>query len=381
MRVAFLEVPREHFIPEVAERLGIAAVYRDEAYPTKTDPRGDAISSSSQPGIMASMLEELSVLPGHRILEVGAGTGYNAALLRALVGPNGRVTSVELDPELASRARLAVRAARRRANIVAGDGRDGWATNAPYDRIIVTASSLDVPLPLLEQLNEGGLLVMPLRLTDAVPFRQIVVTLRRVGDRLRSVSVIHGGFMRLRDRPDDPSLPWPVSKVTETRDGTDRTLASLSGSTWGRLSEAVRRDVLALMLSQPRSRPVGIRASGWQQWGLESFIVVAAPEELLVGCTREDVNGLLFFGTALPGIIDADGSGLAHLAGTRSISRLDAYGNEGAEQLLADLVGEWRRRGRPRVARLAVEVSYGRSRREAWRSKRRGSSLISFDYR
>jgi protein-L-isoaspartate(D-aspartate) O-methyltransferase len=380
VRAAFLAVPRELFIPEVAERLGLEAVYLDEVYPTKTDPRGDAISSSSQPAIMASMLEDLSVLPGHSVLEIGAGTGYNAALLSALVGPNGAVTSVELDPELADRAGGAVHAAGQHASIVAGDGREGWAANAPYDRIIVTASSLEVPRALLDQLKEGGLLVVPLRLTDAVPFRQVVVTFRRAGDRLTSVSVIHGGFMRLRGRPEDPSLPWPVTKVVETVDGTDRTPVSLSGSTWGRLEERVRHRLLALMLSPPRSRPLETRVSGLRQWGLESFIALAAPEELLVGCTRESLDGLLFFGTALPGVIDADGGGLAHLAGRRSISRLDAYGHDEAEGLLSDLVDEWRRQGRPGVARLTIEVSYGRTPRGAWTWKRRGSSVLSFDY-
>jgi protein-L-isoaspartate(D-aspartate) O-methyltransferase len=116
VRDAFLQIPREIFIRDVAERLGIAAVYRDEAYPTKTDPHGDAISSSSQPQIMALMLEELRVSPGHRILEVGTGTGYNAALLSDLAGPKGHVTSVALDPELARGARHSLRAA----------GRAGW---------------------------------------------------------------------------------------------------------------------------------------------------------------------------------------------------------------------------------------------------------------
>jgi protein-L-isoaspartate O-methyltransferase len=330
---------------------------------------------------MAQMLEELRVLPGQRVLEVGAGTGYSAALLSVLVGPKGHVTSVELHHELATMARRSVRAAGRRARVVVGDGRSGWEANAPYDRIIVTASSLEVPRAFLEQLCEGGLLVLPLRLTDAVPFQQIVATFERVGHRLRSVSVIHGGFMRLRGRPEDPSLPWPVSKVVETRDGTETTLASLSGSTWGRLPEGVRQRLLALMLTPPRSRPIGMRVSRWRLWELESFICLAAPEELLVGCTREDLSELLFFGTALPGVVGADRSGLAHLAGTRSVSRLDAYGDAWAERLLAELVDDWRSRDQPRVARLSVEVAYGRSRPDAWRIKRRGSSVISFDYR
>ncbi|HET7929720.1 MAG TPA: methyltransferase domain-containing protein [Actinomycetota bacterium] len=382
VRTAFLEIPREIFIPDVAERLGIGAVYRDEAHPIKTDTRGDAISSSSQPQIMALMLEEARVSPGHRILEIGTGTGYNAALLSALVGAKGRVTSIELDPQLASQAKRSIRVAGQRARVIVGDGRRGWRDDAPYDRIIATASSLEVPRAFLEQLNEGGLLVLPVRLSDAIPFRQIVVTFQREGDRLRSVSVLRGGFMRLRDRPEDPSLPWPLSKVVETRDGTERTVAELSGPTLNRLAARERRDLLALLLSRPRSRAIGMRVSDRRLWELESFILLAAPEGGVVGCAREDLGQLLYCTTALPAIIDTDSSGLAHLSGVRTASRIDAYGGDRAERMLADLVDEWRRRGRPGVAQLGVEVSFGHaSRVGVWRSKRRGSSTIAFDYR
>src|SRR5712691_9793899 len=118
VRDAFLQVPREVFLPGVADEQGIAAVYRDEAYPTKTDAHGHAISSSSQPGIMASMLEELRVSPGQRVLEVGAGTGYNAALLSILVGQRGQVTSVELDPDVARQARQVLDALGQRATVI-----------------------------------------------------------------------------------------------------------------------------------------------------------------------------------------------------------------------------------------------------------------------
>lgn len=157
--------------------------------------------------------------------------------------------------------------------------------------------------------------MLPFRLSDAVPYRQVVVTFERVGDRLRSVSVIRGGFMRLRDWPEDPSLPWPVSRAIETRDGTERTIASLSGSTLNRLSVRERRDLLALLLSRPRSRTIGMRVSDRGLWELECFILLAAPEDVVVGCTREDLGQLLFCCAALPAIIDTDSRGLAHLAG------------------------------------------------------------------
>ena len=86
VRRAFQTVPRELFVPEIATRDGLAAVYRHEvALATATDSRGTPISSSSATVIMALMLEDLDIHPGHRVLEIGAGTGYNAALLKSLL--------------------------------------------------------------------------------------------------------------------------------------------------------------------------------------------------------------------------------------------------------------------------------------------------------
>jgi len=129
---AFAEVPRERFIPDLLEREGLEAVYRDEAVVTKRDARGMPLSSSSQPAIMAKMLELLDLRPGQRVLEIGAGTGYNAALLSHIVGSAGQVTSVDVDPELARAARRALRDAGVRATVVSGDGRDGHHGRAPY---------------------------------------------------------------------------------------------------------------------------------------------------------------------------------------------------------------------------------------------------------
>src|SRR5262245_12703766 len=84
VEAAFRAVPRHLFLPEVS----VAEVYRDQAIPTKMLD-GEAISSSSQPEIMATMLQQLELEPGSRVLEVGAGTGYNAALMSHLVGGNG----------------------------------------------------------------------------------------------------------------------------------------------------------------------------------------------------------------------------------------------------------------------------------------------------
>src|SRR3954447_7009598 len=120
---AFEAVPRHVFLPGMdAER-----AYRDEAHPTKWDADGRPVSSSSQPAIMAIMLEQLAVEPGRRVLEIGAGTGYNAALLAHLTGRDGSVVSVNIDAEVvdAARAHLAACGAGG-VDVVHADGGFGW---------------------------------------------------------------------------------------------------------------------------------------------------------------------------------------------------------------------------------------------------------------
>ena len=104
---AFGRVPREAFLPGVEP----AAAYADDAVVTRTGPDGLPTSSSSQPSLMAAMLARLDVRPGDRVLEIGAGTGFNAALLADLAGPEGRVTAVDIQPEVAEAAAANLRAA------------------------------------------------------------------------------------------------------------------------------------------------------------------------------------------------------------------------------------------------------------------------------
>lgn len=205
VRRAFQAIPREMFVPEIVTRDGLPAIYRpDLALATALDRRGRAISSSSAPSIMGLMLEALELSPGHRVLEVGAGTGYNAALLKYLVGDGGRVTSIDIESSFARRGKRALAEAGFTCRIVVGDGREGWSRGAPYDRIMVTAASSALPQAWRDQLADGGLIELPLRVTSRFT-PQLVVTLRREGRILRSVAVLSGMFMGLRDAEGSPS--------------------------------------------------------------------------------------------------------------------------------------------------------------------------------
>jgi protein-L-isoaspartate(D-aspartate) O-methyltransferase len=106
VEAAFRAIPRHLFLPDVP----LAEVYRGQAIPTKIRD-GEAISSSSQPEIMATMLDQLRLAPGLRVLEIGAGTGYNAALMAHIVGEKGAVVTMDVDDDLVESARAHLRAA------------------------------------------------------------------------------------------------------------------------------------------------------------------------------------------------------------------------------------------------------------------------------
>ncbi len=188
---AMRAVPRHVFVPVASTE----TAYGLDPVVTHREAEGIAISSASAPGVVGAMLEQLDIRPGHRVLEIGAGTGYNAALIADLVGPTGAVTTVEYDPEVTSSAREALlRAGLRNVSVICGDGMVGYSDNAPYDRIIVTAGAWDVPAAWWDQLADGGVLLVPLRLRGLTR----TVALRREGTILRSRSVEPCGFIPMR---------------------------------------------------------------------------------------------------------------------------------------------------------------------------------------
>lgn len=191
VEAALLDVPRHLFLPD----LPIVAAYADEAIAVQFAD-GVATSSASQPSMMSIMLEQLAVREGHQVLEVGAGTGYNAALLARLVGPLGSVTTIDIDADLvASAERHLAAAGVKDVELVCGDGALGHPPGAPYDRIVLTVGSSDLRTEWLAQLAQGGRLLLPL----AVRGSQLSVALDLGADGvLRSDTVRSCAFIRLR---------------------------------------------------------------------------------------------------------------------------------------------------------------------------------------
>ena len=192
-RAAFQAVSRHIFLPDIPP----AVAYTDDAIATRFDEIDGArvaISSSSQPSMMALMLKDLDLRRGMRVLEIGTGTGYNAALLAAIAGEDN-VTSIDLDREIVDAAATNLdRAGVAGVDLHTADGWQGWASRAPYDRIIITVGVPDIAEAWVDQLVDGGVIVMPLSIQCA----EFSIAFRKEGDRLKSMSIRDCKFMDLR---------------------------------------------------------------------------------------------------------------------------------------------------------------------------------------
>lgn len=160
---AFLRVPRHLFAPER---------YRDQAYEDHPLPIGEG-QTISQPYIVALMLEALALSESDKVLEIGTGSGYVTALLAELTA---QVVSMERHASLADAARQLIESlGYSNVRILAGDGSQGFPASAPYDAIMVSAAAPEVPHPLVQQLAEGGRMMIPVGRDDAQQLQLIVM--------------------------------------------------------------------------------------------------------------------------------------------------------------------------------------------------------------
>ncbi len=183
---AMRTVPRHEFVPEE---------YRASAYSDAPLPIGHG-QTISQPYIVALMTQLLDPQPGDRVLEIGTGSGYQAAVLSPLVK---EVYSIEIVEPLAAQAKQTL--ARLGCNNVhtkTGDGYQGWPEAAPFDAIIVTCAPDHVPQPLIDQLNDGGRLVIPVG--EGV---QELILMRKTGDHLSRESVTPVRFVPMTGQAEE----------------------------------------------------------------------------------------------------------------------------------------------------------------------------------
>ena len=327
---AFARIDRRHFLPGLEP----AAVYVDDAVVTHTEHGGMPTSSSTQPSLMAAMLARLDVRPGDRVLEIGAGTGFNAALLADLAGHGGSVTAVDLQPEVAEGAKRNLRSAGiEGVEVVCGDG--ARPPGGPYDRVIVTAGCWSVPTGLVAALAEGGVLVAPLRANGV----EVALALRREGAALSGSGGVPCGFMPLRG---GPPRPWRWELGTGGDAAADADLGTEGHGAVDRLLAAPARPVEEPDLGEDRN---ALDALLWL--GLRGDpLITLVPARPAAG-RRPPWRVAL---ASLPGSMLLFEIDHGALRGT------ELHGGDAALRALTDGLEAWRAAGRPQAGDLQVTI-------------------------
>ncbi|HXD15994.1 MAG TPA: protein-L-isoaspartate O-methyltransferase [Vicinamibacterales bacterium] len=361
---AFLATPRHLFVRRYRERAStewrdvdasnltqhLATLYADNPLILFGDDDDNVPSTISQPSFVLRMLDLLQVRPGHAVLELGAGSGWNAALIGRLVGPSGRVVTLEIIPEVAQRA-AATLAELNIANVhvISADGGDGDTEGAPYDRIVFTAGTYDLPRPLYEQIRPGGLMLAVIK--DAGGGDNLFL-LEKVDDHFESRYATPCGFVQLTGKYKVDTLdPAPVEALPQ----------------WSVLKE-----------QEVGRRPFWWGGKGrelfmWQTAGIRSFLGVTEPSFRSFKTVKTD-------GAAKEqhywGLWDPDGASLVLARDDELVS----YGNPKATEHLLRLIHRWVDLGMPTASSFTLRVFRAdgpvRARNDEWIVKRRDSQFV-----
>ncbi|MFI5689994.1 methyltransferase, FxLD system [Streptomyces sp. NPDC051636] len=352
VETALRTVPRHKFVPDAA----LEDAYANAPVNVKYDTDGTSISCASQPGIVALMLDQLEVQPGEHILELGAGTGYNAALLAYLVGESGHVTTIDVDDDLVEGARTHLAAAGfTNVECLTRDGAVGHASGAPYDRIIATVGAHGVPHAWMQQLAPGGRLLVPQRLKGSVS-RSIAY--EQQDERWTSVSSKMNTFMPLRRGiADDDRRVIPLSS-----DGTVRLQAPAG--------QPIDAQALAAVLEQPRTEEwtgMTVRAMESPEW-MELFVSCSLPSGLIRMLFPKDAKGTVLTDDPYPSSTAAIDKGAVTYLARRLSDQKTAEGGKlwefgvighgpGSDELaaqVADAIRTWDRKYRGREPKFEI---------------------------
>lgn len=361
---AYLDTPRHLFVKRYRE-WGIAgwhevtpenleqhlpALYADRPLMLFGEDDRDVLSTISQPSFVLRMLDMLRLQPGQTVFELGTGSGWNAAMIGRLVGPDGRVVSLELIPELARTAAETLQAfGIKNVSVIAADGGDGYLAGAPYDRMIFTAGAYDLPRAFHEQIKDGGLLMAVIKLKGG---GDTLYVLRKTGNHFESVESMPCGFVGIKGKYEmqgfEPTAPdalpeWPQLQNQEV---------SRTRFWWG---------------------GKGQESFAWRTMGIRFFLDISDPlfrafktEKAAERPTEEHFFGLW----------DPDRRSLV----LAKVDWLIAYGNASARERLLEKVRQWTELGMPAAASFKLQVHPNDSRIAAngnrWLVKRGESRFV-----
>lgn len=339
---ALRTVPRHRFLPG----LPTAEAYDHEQAVVTKEENGLALSSVSAPSIIATMLHRADLRPGQHVLEIGSG-GYNAALIRELVGPFGQVTSIDIDSDVIVRAEeLLADAAAEGVHLAVADGEHGFAARAPFDRIIVTAGAWDLPPAWDTQLAPDGRLVVPMRIRGLT--RCLTLERTAAHGHWRAVAVDPCGFVRMQGAGEY----WEPMPLLHEPDGAQVGL---------RLEDGPQPDIEALrtaLTTDPAESWSGVTVGAEEATdGLDLFLASVADGWALLTAQRGAIQaGLIrpIVLTGTPALVDNDGASFAYRV-LRKISGQERweFGAVGhgphatpVARQLTDLISRWDRNHR-----------------------------------
>ena len=329
---AFRKVNRHLFIHNAS----LEDVYGDYSVITKKIGN-EPMSSSTAPSLMAAMLEQLSLEKGMKVLEIGAGVGYNAALLSEIIENERNVFTVDIDVETINEARQnLINAGYKNINIKCLDGVDGFPENAPYDRIIVTCAVKDISKAWIKQLKNNGIMVLPIWINGS----QITPALRKQNNILVGLSTSLGGFMSMRRRSYYEILQESLPK--------NKNLLICSEHL-----ESLREDKIDSLLRgehHEQKNPLD-RLSFSQRY--DFFIFLALQEKNSLELFIEDKDSVSEYGLEeqAMGILDLENK--TACLNSKS-NKLISYGDKQSYQRVLSLIKEWDSLNRPSVNKLRV---------------------------
>lgn len=331
IRRAFEKHPRHHFLstfyhtpnrmtlldPRNPCREDLELIYQNRAIGIHSD--GERIdSSTSEPGLMALMIEELEVGKGQRVMEIGTGTGYNAAILSELVGPKGSVFTVDIEESLVREFNERISEyALKNISVRTSDAYYGWRETSPFDRIIGTVGCTYVSPHWIDQLCQDGILLFPYKRGGIDP----ILKLKKTGDRLVGSFVCLAGFMIIRGK-----MCLPRQDFNYLDDLPDH--------------------VKTRVRTHPLFNPVLADSKGRTDFRL--FLLISRADAVSYIARKEPYQEEFGFG-----VLSQDAESLALI----SRNAISLYGSQEALAALENTFNEWRDCGYPDLRSYLVTVS------------------------
>jgi len=328
----------------------IATLYADRPLILFGDDDDNVPSTISQPSFVLRMLDMLQIEPGQTIFELGAGSGWNAALMGRLVGSEGHIYSLEIIPEVARRATQIIESLGiENVSIINADGGAGYLPGAPYDRAIFTAGAYDLPQHFYDQLKDGGLLLIVIK---SVGGGDHLFLLRKQADHFESLAALSCGFVQLTGKYQIERLePIVLEQLQE----------------WAELQH---QEIFRRRFWWGGKGKAGFL---WHTKGIRSFLGITEPS-FRAFKTAKDPQHMRedhYFG-----LWDSEARSLV----LAKDDWLIAYGNSVAHARLLQKVGQWVDLGMPSAASFRLRV-YPRSAQvvagdKQWRVKRNESQFL-----